>query len=109
MARPSAVADVRDEVLAAGLRTEGIGLELVADELAKALRRADDVQRHARYLEHLLDGKPDAVGNADALTAVNADLRSELIRLRRERTRLLCRQAGARHGCYNTAGSASHA
>ena len=66
-----------------------LGLALIAREFAKAMYRADTVERHARYLEHLLETKPEATLDASALVATNLELRAELSRLRVEHNNLV--------------------
>ena len=65
------------------------GLRLITGELAKAMHRAEQVQNHARHLEQLIERKPEAATDTDALIAANADLRLELMRLRLEHGELM--------------------
>ncbi|WP_419730033.1 glycosyltransferase [Lichenicola sp.] len=71
------------------VRPKDLGLALIAHEFGKAMYRADTVQRHARYLEHLLDTKPESTIDANALIAANLELRAELSRLRVEHHHLV--------------------
>ncbi|MGI4746040.1 MAG: glycosyltransferase [Janthinobacterium lividum] len=72
-----------------GARTKDLGLELVAHELTKAMRRANEVQRHARVLETLVKEKPGAATDADTLITANAEMHAELLRLRIEHNDLV--------------------
>lgn len=72
-----------------GSRPENLGLELVARKLGDAMRRADDVQRHARALESLLAAEPDVANDPNTLIAARGELYNEVLRLRAEHNDLV--------------------